>query len=76
MNTKITKEQIKNAIESFDSENFFTKNRIEEVLRKYADDNDPTKISQEGLMASILDLSKDFTADFVYSVLVDLFNAE
>ena len=46
MNTKITKEQIKNAIESFDSENFFTKNRIEEVLRKYADDNDPTRLAK------------------------------
>lgn len=76
MNNKITKDQIKNAIDSFDNEDFFTKNRIEETLRKYANENDPTKISQEGLMASMLELSKNFTVEFIYSILVDLFKAE
>ena len=76
MNTKITKEQIKNAIDSFDNEDFFTKNRIEETLRKYANEDDPTKIRREGLIASTLELSKDFTVAFIYSVLSDLFKAE
>lgn len=72
MSKNITKKQIKEAIESFDLEKFYDKERIEKALKQYADKDDPEKISLEGQLLSILSLSQSFTSELLFSVLTKL----
>ena len=72
MSKNITKNQIKEAIESFDLEKFYDKERIEKALKQYADKDDPEKISLEGQLLSILSLSQSFTSELLFSVLTKL----
>lgn len=72
MSKNITKTQIKEAIESFDLEKFYDKERIEKALKQYADKDNPEKISLEGQLLSILSLSQSFTSELLFSVLTKL----
>lgn len=72
MSKNITKNQIKEAIESFDLEKFYDKERIEKALKQYADKDNPEKISIEGQLLSILSLSQSFTSELLFSVLTKL----
>lgn len=72
MSKNITKKQIKEAIESFDLEKFYDKERIEKALKRYADKDNPEKISLEGQLLSILSLSQSFTSELLFSVLTKL----
>lgn len=72
MSKNITKNQIKEAIESFDLEKFYDKERIEKALKQYADKDNPEKISLEGQLLSILSLSQSFTSELLFSVLTKL----
>lgn len=72
MSKNITKNQIKEAIESFDLEKFYDKERIEKALKQYADEDNPEKISLEGQLLSMLSLSQSFTSELLFSVLTKL----
>lgn len=69
MKTNFTKEQIKTAIESFDTKKFNDPERLYESLKHHINKDDPGKISIEGQLNTILELSMSFTVEFVYSVL-------
>ena len=72
MKNNITKEQIKTAIESFDTKKFYDPDRLYESVKHHANKDDPEKISIEGQLNAILELSMSFTVEFVYSVLSKL----
>lgn len=69
---KITESQIKHAIDSISLEEFCDRDRVSESLKKYASEEDPTKIDLEGQLLSTLDLSASFTKELVYSTLCKL----
>lgn len=69
---KITEVQIKQAIDSFNLEEFCDRDRVSKSLQKYASEEDPTKIDLEGQLLSVLDLSVSFTKELVYSTLCKL----
>lgn len=73
MGCQFTKDEIRDVVNSINIENYFTKERIEKALKIYADKSDPSKIDQEGLTMAMLHLSTDFTIEFVYLTLLELF---
>lgn len=73
---KITEAQIRNAVESFDFNDFWDQDRVTESLKKYASEDDPTKIDPQGQLLAMLDLSSAFAKELVYLTLCELLIAD